>query len=138
MFSKILLAMDGSEHSEKSARYAVELAKKFQGTITIIHVVEEKLTKSDALNYTTTIDKSSKINEKIEPVKALIKKAEIKLETHVLYGKPGPTIVKQANDGAFDCVILGSHGLNKLQTFILGSVSNRVAKWVKCPVLIVN
>jgi len=138
MFRKILLATDGSDHSEKSARYAVELAEKFKGTITIIHVVEEKLTKSEALNYTSTTEKNSKVNEKIESMKVLIKKTEIKFDTHVLYGKPGPLIVQYANNGSFDCVILGSRGLNKLQSFILGSVSNKVAKWVRCPVLIVN
>lgn len=53
----------------------------------------------------------------------------------MLYGEPGPSIVYYANKEQFDLVIIGSRGLNSLQEMVLGSVSHKVVKRVKCPVL---
>ncbi|RCK13159.1 universal stress protein [Bacillus licheniformis] len=49
-----------------------------------------------------------------------------------------PAIVSYANHHDVDIVIIGSRGLNTLQEMVLGSVSHKVAKRVKCPVLIVK
>ncbi len=38
MFSKILVPLDGSEHSFKALNVAVKIAKKFDGNVRLIHV----------------------------------------------------------------------------------------------------
>lgn len=43
-----------------------------------------------------------------------------------------------ANKGDFDVAIVGSRGLNTLQAMVLGSVSHKIVKRVKAPVLIVK
>lgn len=55
-----------------------------------------------------------------------------------LHGEPGPTIVEYANQKSFDLLVIGSRGLNSLQELVLGSVSHKVIKSVKCPVLVVK
>lgn len=138
MFQKILIATDGSKHSKRSAEYAVELAEKFNGTIDIAYVVDGNKAKTDVLNTSDKYQLKKKREELMDDVKNIATSANISCETHILHGEPGPTIVDFVNENNFDCVVVGSRGLNKLQTMVLGSVSHKVAKRVNCPVLIVK
>ncbi|MFB5661782.1 universal stress protein [Alteribacillus sp. HJP-4] len=139
MYEKILLAADGSEHSLRSADHAIALAEREQaGHIDIIYIVDGDKSKSDVLRYGDKDVIQSKRKEKLEPIEIKLKEKNISYEIHLKHGEPGPTIVKFANDGEYDCVVLGSRGLNQLQTMVLGSVSHKVAKRVHCPVMIVK
>ncbi|MFC2946953.1 universal stress protein [Virgibacillus sediminis] len=138
MFKRILLAVDGSEHSIRSANYALELAEKFDGSIDAVYVVDGETAKKDVLHNANKFEIEKKRKEKIRPIKEMLEASEVPYDTHVLHGDPGPTIVEFANEREFDCVVIGSRGLNDLQSFILGSVSHKVAKRAECPVLIVK
>ncbi|MFD1849842.1 universal stress protein [Oceanobacillus bengalensis] len=138
MFKKILLATDGSEHSLRAAKYAVEIGEKFNSAIEVVYVVSIETSKSDVLGAASDFEIEKKRRDKLKSVKELIKESGLDYKTHILHGEPGPVIVDYANKNKFDCVVLGSRGLNKLQTFILGSVSHKIAKRAECPVLIVK
>ncbi|MEC5425675.1 universal stress protein [Virgibacillus sp. C22-A2] len=138
MFNRILLAADGSEHSVRSARYAIDLAEKYNAAVVAVYVVDRQKAKSDVLHATNKFEIEKKRKEKIKSVTSLLKESKIDYKVQVLHGEAGPTVVRYANDNHFDCVVIGSRGLNNLQTFILGSVSHKVAKRVECPVLIVK
>ncbi|WP_163971123.1 universal stress protein [Oceanobacillus halotolerans] len=138
MFTKILLATDGSDHSVRSTHYATELAEKFGATIGVVYVVDGSTSKTDVLHHTDKFEVKKKRKEKIKKVEDVLQNTGIEYEIHILHGEPGPTIVSFANKNEFDCVVIGSRGLNEFQTFILGSVSHKVAKRVNCPVLIVK
>ncbi|WP_373895397.1 universal stress protein [Virgibacillus natechei] len=138
MFKRILLAVDGSDHSVKAVDYATRLAEKFDGTIDAVYVVDGDTAKKDVLHASDKFEIEKKRKEKIKPIKDLLKQSGVIFGTHILHGEPGPAIVEFANERESDCVVIGSRGLNNLQTFILGSVSHKVAKRVECPVLIVK
>ncbi|WP_026702701.1 universal stress protein [Salibacterium aidingense] len=139
MYEKILLAADGSEHSLRAVKHAIALVKGEQAPhIDIIYVVDGEKSKSDVLHYGNTEIIQTKRKEKLTPVEEILMKEHISYEVHVKHGEPGPSIVKFANEGDYDCVVLGSRGLNQLQTMVLGSVSHKVAKRVECPVMIVK
>jgi len=138
LFQKILVATDGSEHSIRSAEYAIEIAEKFNGKIDVVYVVDGQTAKTDVIQARDKFELEKKRKEKLKVIRDLLEKSSVEYETHFLHGEAGPTIVNYANDHAFDCVVLGSRGLNNLQTFLLGSVSHKVAKRVNCPVLIVK
>ncbi|WP_404458483.1 universal stress protein [Oceanobacillus kapialis] len=138
VFKKILLAVDGSEHSLRSANYAIQLAEKFDGTIHVVYVVDGNTAKSDVLHAADKFALEKKRNDKLKAVKALLNETNMEYEIKILHGEAGPTIVDYANSNAMEGVVVGSRGLNNLQTFILGSVSHKVAKRVDCPVLIVK
>ncbi|MCM3739665.1 universal stress protein [Oceanobacillus luteolus] len=138
MFKRILLAVDGSEHSIKATEYSIKLAQKFDSAIDAVYVVDESTAKKDALHSNNQFEIERKRKEKIRPIRERLDESKIIFGTHILHGDPGPTIVKFANERAFDCVVIGSRGLNQLQTLILGSVSHKVAKRANCPVLIIK
>ncbi|WP_430788087.1 universal stress protein [Virgibacillus flavescens] len=138
MFKNILLATDGSKHSIRSTEHAIELARKFEGTIQVIYVVDGSKSKSDVLHHADKFSVEQSRREKIHPVEDVLHRAGVSYSVEILHGDAGPTIVRYANNGEFDCVVIASRGLNNLQTFILGSVSHKVAKRVNCPVLIIK
>ncbi len=138
LYNKILLAADGSQHSIRSAEHAIKLAEMFNGTIDVIYVVDSQKSKEDVLHHVDKYEVEHERKEKLRPIKELLETSGIAYNAHILHGEAGPQIVKFANDGEFDCVVVGSRGLNKLQDMILGSVSHKVAKRVECPVLIVK
>lgn len=136
MFNKILLATDGSEHSIRSADHAIQLAKKFNGIIDVVYVVDSEKSKEDILHHGSKYSVERDRKEKVKAVEDLLEQADIEYGIHILHGEPGPAIVKFANQNESDCVVIGSRGLNSLQEMVLGSVSHKVAKRADCPVLI--
>ncbi|WP_018932294.1 universal stress protein [Gracilibacillus lacisalsi] len=138
MYKKILLATDGSEHSIRAASHAIEIAQVKNGSIDIVYVVDGNTSKSDVLHGIDKYEVKKEREEKFKPIRTKIKEAGISCETHFLHGEPGPSIVEFANDNQYDLVVVGSRGLNKLQTMILGSVSHKILKRVECPVLVVK
>lgn|SRR5699024_102683 len=138
MFKKIMVAADGSDHSVQAAEYARELAVKFGGSVDVVYVVNGENARADALHHNDPFEIEKARKEKISQVRAEFEEAQFDYELHILHGDPGPTLVEFVETEGYDCVVLGSRGLNKLQKFLLGSVSHKVAKRVNCPVLIVK
>ncbi|ADU30474.1 universal stress protein [Evansella cellulosilytica] len=142
MFKNILLAADGSVHSKRAASKAIYLAQNVSGSkITLINVLDDLRNRKDILHETMEIeyDTSTSIQkEQTKEIEETIKEAGVSLEVKHVIGEPGPTIVEEANEGEYDIVIIGSRGLNPFQRMVLGSVSHKVSKRVKCPVLIIK
>ncbi|WP_077624907.1 universal stress protein [Sediminibacillus massiliensis] len=139
MFTKILLASDGSEHSIRAAEKALSLAgANPNAIIDIVYVVDGSKSKSDVLHNWNSVDIDKKRKEKLLFTEQKIKHANVRYNTKILHGEPGPSIVKYANENHFDVCVIGSRGLNSLQEMVLGSVSHKVAKRVECPVMIVK
>lgn len=138
MFTRILVAVDGSVHSVKAAEYARKMAISFGGEVDVAYVVNGEAARADVLynNDLFEIEKARK--EKIGVVRTQYKEADFEYKLHILHGEPGPTLVEFINEEEYACVVLGSRGLNNLQTFLLGSVSHKVAKQVNCSVLVVK
>ncbi|KLV28884.1 universal stress protein [Priestia megaterium] len=135
MYRKILLALDGSEHSKRAAKHAMELALLVKdSTIQIINVIGYSQTKTEVLHDELKL----KRHETLEEIEETFQKANISYSMEFERGEPGPTIVEYANKERFDLLIIGSRGLNSLQEMVLGSVSHKVAKRVQCPVLIIK
>jgi nucleotide-binding universal stress UspA family protein len=138
MFKNILLASDGSDHSYRSAEKAVGLAKLHGGKIDVVYVIDGATSKSDVLTNNSKYEIEKKRKEKLAPIVKLLENEGIDYNVKIIQGEPGPAIVNFANKGDYDCVVVGSRGLNKLQTMVLGSVSHKIAKRVEVPVLIVK
>lgn len=81
MFQKILLAQDGSDHANRAAEYAVQLAKKFQGTIDIVYVVDGSKAKSDVLHSADKYLIKKKREEKLTRAKEMAQAENITCST---------------------------------------------------------
>ncbi|WNF37516.1 universal stress protein [Bacillaceae bacterium IKA-2] len=139
MFENILLAADGSVHSLRAAEKAICLIKnKETADIKVVYVVDSSTSKSDVLKNLDDHDIAEKRKQKLKDIFALLESSGVKHELKVIHGEPGETLVEYANNHKFDCLVIGSRGLNRFQSMVLGGVSHTVAKGAKCPVMIVK
>jgi len=139
MYKKILLAVDGSVHSERSTDHAIQLGKLTTDTeVEIIYILDYAKSKSEVLHSGSAEALEQARRQKLKKIEGKFKTEEFPYKLTMKHGDPGPTIVSYANDNHFDLVIIGSRGLNSFQEMVLGSVSHKVAKRVDCPVLIVK
>ncbi|WLD91634.1 universal stress protein [Alkalihalobacillus sp. AL-G] len=139
MFTKILLATDGSEHSLRAAEKAAGIAQSNSNSkVTILYVVDGDSSKSDVLSAGGKEAIEEKRKKKLHKAEEFFSLDDIAYESKILKGEPGPTIVKFANEKGYDLVVIGSRGLNSFQEMVLGSVSHKVAKRANCPVMIVK
>ncbi|SIT84096.1 universal stress protein [Edaphobacillus lindanitolerans] len=138
MYKRILLAVDGSENSLRAVRDAFELARISEGAVELVYVIDYP----KMVNAMSHIDRIEQLDQqhrqRLLPVESLLESEGILYEWTILRGEPGPTIVNYANANAFDLVVVGSRGRNPLQEFVIGSVSHKVLKRARCPVLIVK
>ncbi|WP_153465313.1 universal stress protein [Sediminibacillus terrae] len=139
MFDKILLASDGSEHAIRAVEKALFLTRNNSNAfIEVVYVVDRDKSKADVLQNWNAADIDLKRKEKLAFTEQKLKHAGVRYQINILHGDPGPSIVKHANEKAFDVCVIGSRGLNSLQEMVLGSVSHKVAKRANCPVMIVK
>lgn len=139
MFKRILLAVDGSEHSKRATNEAVKIASIAEKCVVeIVLVADHSEAKTEILHAQGKEALYLKRRQEILGIEEQLTKKQVNYEVNILHGDPGPIIVEHANKGNFDMVIIGSRGLNSLQKMVLGSVSHKVAKRVNSPVLIVK
>lgn len=138
MYSHILLTTDGSDNALRAAKHAVALAKLGDGKIEVVYVADFKKAKYEVLHAESNEALEYERRQKVRPVEELLIAEAITYEVKILHGEPGPTIVEYVNEQGADLVIIGSRGLNSLQEMVLGSVSHKVVKRVKAPVLVVK
>ena len=141
MYKRILVAVDGSENSKRAAEHASIIAGLSPDThVEVLYVVDIDRSRKDTPLKSDNKNKGSHSDERntLGPVKGAFEKNRIDYELITKNGDPGSTIVSFANRGGFDLVIIGSRGLNSFQNMMLGSVSLKVARRVKAPVMIIK
>ena len=132
------MPVDGSENSNVALKEAIKIAKLTGGAITVIHVY---------LRYSAPfMDESTRegVYEELKnAAKTILDNAEkiagaedFKVETLLVDGNVVQEIVKTANSGNFDLIVMGARGVSNLTKLFLGSVSSGVLKNAACPVLI--
>jgi nucleotide-binding universal stress UspA family protein len=142
---KILLPVDGSEHSKRALQFAgclgASLGKGLSG-ITLLHVTggyylgpmtyidlrEEALKQPDALKMI----KDKHVKEHVIPLldegEKTLKDSGVELEIGklVVDGDPGHEVVRIADEGGFSTIIMARRGLSEIKGFFLGSVTSKV------------
>ncbi|RHW35836.1 universal stress protein [Lysinibacillus yapensis] len=139
MYKHILLASDGSENAVRAAKEAVKIAFcNEESIIDVVYVVDFDQSKTDVLHAGSSETLDIERRKKNSKVLQYLNEAKVNYKTTILHGKPGPEIIKYANDQNVDLVVIGSRGLNALQEMVLGSVSHKVIKRVNCPALVIK
>jgi nucleotide-binding universal stress UspA family protein len=140
-FNKVLVAVDDSEQSARAVDMALNLAKSSViGSIVLFNVYD-----SSSVDV-TKLHNAEKLDKLREASLALLQKYEnlfqaegVNCQVKKAGGEPAQLILDVIENSAdFDLVIMGSRRLNKFQEFTLGSVSDKVTRLSKVPVLIIK
>lgn len=145
MYSNILVPIDGSKCSIQAAVRAVDIAEKYNGTVTLLHVINpSQLTGLGPMQDPPLITEHmvASLNEAgyaiINKTIGEIGATPVEITTEVVWGSPDRVILAQVAEKPFDLVVMGSRGLGAISGLFLGSVSDRVVHRAPCPVLIVK
>ena len=134
---KILVAVDLSSHSEKTAAYAVQLAAPFGASLTLLHVCSPKAGTAETSGKDCSFD-----DPVIEPEKALENLAERIRRTYracsayVSAGDPAEKTVLMAEILRADLIVTGSCHPSFLGRLLGPDQPSRIVHRAPCPVLV--
>lgn len=139
---KILLAVDGSPFTKKMLAY-IAAHDEWLGArhrYTVLHVVPMIPPHAASFLGREAVDAyyADESQKVFKPIRTFLGKHDLQAEFVGLAGHAGQTIAKLADDGAFDLVMMGSHGHGKLGNLVMGSVATRVVAGCRVPVLLVR
>lgn len=132
---KILVPVDGSEYAEKAALKAVELAKSFEGEITVLNVAQPF---SMILGFKSAEELRADAENTAKKTADKLNAEGAKAGAVGVVGDPADEIVKLAGEGNYDLIVMGSKGLTESQRFLVGSVTQKVVEHAPCSVLVVK
>jgi nucleotide-binding universal stress UspA family protein len=139
MFQNILVAYDGSPHSERALATALELAKCTEGHVTLLNAYDKVPDYLGEPNFQETLDRTVvAARDKMLKVLEQVRQQGLTASMNVLEGPPADAILRVAETEKHDLIVMGSRGLGLFQELLLGSVSERVTRHAKIPVLIVR
>ncbi|MCE5265420.1 MAG: universal stress protein [Deltaproteobacteria bacterium] len=151
---KILYATDLSTGSQSSFHSAMEIAKKFDACLVILHVIEELPPSTVSILQWVQADKITKKHYddfkaySVDQIRASIQEIcdkEITLDPtcrqrvesiHVVIGYPADEILNKLDELNCDAVIMGTHSKGAIAHTFLGSVAERVLRRVKKPAFV--
>jgi nucleotide-binding universal stress UspA family protein len=139
MYTKILVASDGSGASIKAAEVGAEMAKAFSASLTVVTVAYVPGTYEDDLSA----DMREGYTDEWKHVLAATAKAAARIgvepETKLLReGEPAVAILEEAEKGGYDMLIIGKTGAGSPASKVMGGVSRKIAEKAGCAVLVVR
>lgn len=145
MFSRILVAVDGSEHARSALQLATRLAAEQGASLTVLNVI------STPHVLTTELDVAPLDPRLVDGVYDRLRQAARQwLDTWLLEdvpaalpctpvlreGFPPDEILAQVEEGDHDLLVMGAHGRSGLRGALVGSVTGRVIRACPVPVLV--
>lgn len=138
-FERILLGADGSEGSRKATDAAIGLAKQFDAQLTALNVCKSmRPVGKEALESVGSRAQKRILDFVAQSTETLLKEANLAPSIRQEEGEPAEVITRVAADEGFDLIVLGSRGMGGFGSLLLGSVSDKVVRHARCPVLVVR
>lgn len=142
-FKKILVATDFSDHAREAVQYAADLARRYEGSLLLIHVYQpvNYALPDGYMLYTPT--QMTSMMEEFEQQLTRSKEEALaagapRVETSLPIGAAAFEIVEAARAADCDLIVMGTHGRTGLSHMLIGSTAERVVRAATCPVLTVK
>jgi len=139
MFQNIVLAYDGSEHSNKALTCAQSIAERFEATLWLVHIFPHT---TDLLGYGDFEKFFAKRKSAGQTVLDTARK-KLGITTFIVNeelheGSEAESILKVAESRKADLIVMGRRGLGTLKGYLVGSVSRKVIHHASCPVMVAH
>ena len=146
MFSKILVALDGSSHATKALKTAVEMAQRCDSELILFYALQirslradyEAIVSKSARDAYVVIGKQQRDEILSEAEKVAVDMGMNKISQLCIEGEPARSILQAANESNTNLIVVGTRGLTGLREIALGSVARKVTAAAECPVLVVR
>jgi nucleotide-binding universal stress UspA family protein len=137
MFENILVAVDGSKHSDAAFDVALDIAQKYGSQLFVLHVFQGGTGGGTLVSSTDEDDNRSIGQQVLNSYEETAKERGLQnVEMLLQEGDAAKRIMETANEVKCGLLILGSRGRGGFKDLLLGSVSHKVTSHADCPVLI--
>jgi len=144
MFEKILFPTDFSDVATKALQYVKRLKEAGSNEVIVLHVIDQSnlellssySTIQDFVSIEREIEKRS--NEEITLIVNDLKQHGFSVKERVEKGVPLRVVLKVAEEENPSVIVIGSHGKSNLEEMLLGSVSEKIVRKAKHPVLVIK
>jgi nucleotide-binding universal stress UspA family protein len=140
IFDRILAAVDGTDASYRCVQVASQMVTRYDAEFVLLTVV----TVPQQLVLSSTMDQRAiasyverLVQGSLGAAVALLREEKIGAEVKAVVGPPAETILSEIESSRADLVIMGRRGRYEPKDLILGSVSYRVSRHVRVPILLV-
>ena len=139
---KILVPVDFSNHAEYALKVAAQIAKKNDGEILLIHMLELPMSGNDRISRNHEIPELMLFkNIAIQKLKTLMQSdylKGIKVTEIIQFEMAFDGIVKNATEHNVDLIVMGSYGTRGAQEMFIGSNTEKVVRSSNIPVLVIK
>jgi Universal stress protein UspA and related nucleotide-binding proteins len=144
MFEKILYPTDFSDVAGKAMCFIKQLKGAGTKEVIVLHVTDVR--NINAWDWQTATesfveikkDMEKEIAKKMNSIEAELSKAGLKVKTRVEEGVPLKEILRVEDEEDISVTVLGSHGRSNIAEMLLGSVSEKVIRKARKPVLVIK
>jgi Universal stress protein UspA and related nucleotide-binding proteins len=138
----ILVPFDFSECSNAALRYGLELARKFDASLHLLHVIQDPATQpwaaeGFAVPLLDVVDQWQK-EAALRLAKAIPAEDRARATAVCTIASPYPEILRYAGEHSIDLIVMGTHGRGGVTHMLLGSITEKVVRRAPCPVLTVR
>ena len=142
MIQRILIPIDGSDHSRKVIELASDIASKYKAKVHIVHVVSplhHQYQIQDALMQEVEKNYQEFAQRIIDEAENEVKKKGVEsYESTILRGDPAQEILQFAQENGVDMIVMGSRGAGAADMLMFGSVSHKVCHLCECTCITVK
>jgi nucleotide-binding universal stress UspA family protein len=139
MFKHILVPLDGSRLAESALGMAASLAKRFNATLTLIHVIEKDApSEIHSERHLVTADEASAYLEEVSRLSVL---AGIRVSTHVHTAQVidvADSVTQHSAELAPDLIVMSRHGRGGARRLLFGAIAQQIISRGNTPVLVVR
>jgi nucleotide-binding universal stress UspA family protein len=139
---QILIATDGSKAAEDAAYLGIKFASQYGAKVYAVYVINVTAYDSILMDESWTIEKCEECENTSHRATASVEEkakfAGLEAESVILKGDPAEKILDFADERGVDMIVAGSLGKSGIERFALGSVSEKIVRHAKVPVLIVR
>lgn len=138
MFNRIIVAIDGSEHSNRALSCARELAERFEATLWLVHAYPQTSDLRSYDQFEKLVARRKREGQSIlDQARKILGESNGEINEELLEGPEAEAILSVAEIQNIDLILMGTRGLGSFEGMLVGSVSQKVTYRSFCPVMLV-
>ena len=142
MAMKILLPVDGSNHSDRAVRHVISEVNAGAGTQVALINVQAPIDAPELLGHMPECEieamQETRGGDALESARKLLEKAGVPYTPSVLIGEIAETIDQYAKENGCEKIVMGTRGMGAIGSVLMGSVATRLLSLTELPVTLVK